>query len=68
MIWAYLETPTEVELDEKREILLTHLQPSEQAFLQENWMVQEKQVCRAFTSSYRNLGIHSAQRMKASTT
>ena len=46
---------TKIELDEKREILLTHLQPYEQTYLQENWVVQEKQVCRAFTSnSYRN--------------
>ena len=34
MTWAYLKAPTETELDEKREILLTHLQPFEQTYLQ----------------------------------
>jgi hypothetical protein len=50
----------ETELEEKREILLTHLRPFEQTYLQENRIVQETQIFRPFTSSCRNL--HAAKR------
>jgi len=62
LIWDYLHAGTVEALEKRKETLFKALKTPEVTYLRKNWVVKEKQVCRAYTSFYANLGGYTTQR------
>ncbi|KAH6973981.1 hypothetical protein EDB80DRAFT_831305 [Ilyonectria destructans] len=62
LVWDYIQSRDETQLEERRGKLLAELQESERLYLKNHWEPKERQFVRAYTRQYPNLGCNSTQR------
>lgn len=62
--WDYVKSSTLIELQEKRQMVLNHLQPSEQAYIRDIWGPKEPRVVQYYIRLLPNLGAGSSQRVE----
>ncbi len=65
LIWKQVKSSSPIELEANRTALLQQLLPKEQEYLLVNYQPKERQFIRAYTRSYPNLGVNSAQRSES---
>ena len=65
MIWKWVKSPSQIELEVNRTELLQSLLPKEQEYLLLHYQPKEHQFVRAYTRSYPNLGANSTQRSES---
>ena len=64
LIWAWIKAPDLDALEDARDELLLKLKVSEKEYLTGWYQPKELQFCYAYTSQYRNLGVHATQRVE----
>lgn len=62
LVWDYIQSRDETQLEERRGKLLAELREPEHLYLKNNWQSKEHQFVRAYTRNYPNLGCNSTQR------
>jgi hypothetical protein len=65
LVWFYIQSSSEAELDENRAALLKSLKDSEQAYIRKHWCPRESQFIYYFTKEDLNLGCNSSQRAES---
>jgi hypothetical protein len=65
LVWFYIQSSSEVELDENRTALLDSVKDSERAYIRKNWCPRESQFIYNFTKKDPNLGCNSTQRVES---
>ena len=64
LIWAWIKAPNLGTLDDARNELILNLNTNEKEYLVGWYQPREPQFCHAYTCQYRNLGVHSTQRVE----
>jgi hypothetical protein len=62
LVWAYIWSGTEDELEIKRAQMIKAIQPRERTYINKHWRLKERQVIRCYTSLNPNLNCFSLQR------
>jgi hypothetical protein len=62
LVWKWVKAPDVESLEQCREDLFEALNPAEEAYIKNFYQPKEPQFCRAYTCTYRNLGVHTTQR------
>jgi hypothetical protein len=62
LVWAYIWSATEPELEKNRTAMKTLMKPADQLYIERHWQPKERQVIRAYTASNPNLNCFSSQR------
>ena len=61
LVWAYIQSSSEVELDENRAALTASMRAGERDFLAKHWYPRERQFVYIYTKMAPNLGYNSTQ-------
>lgn len=64
LIWAWIKAPDLDILEKARDELILNLNVNEKEYLVGWYQPKEHQFCHAYTRRYRNLGVHSTQRVE----
>jgi hypothetical protein len=64
LIWEWIKAPDFDTLEEARDKLILSLNNNEKEYLVGWYQPKEPQFCHAYTRQYRNLGVHSTQRVE----
>lgn len=64
LIWTWIKAPDLDALEKARDDLILSLGVSEKEYLVGWYQPKELQFCHAYTCQYRNLGVHSTQRVE----
>ena len=64
LIWAWIKAPDLDALEDARNELILNLNANEKEYLVGWYQPKEPQFCHAYTCQYRNLGVHSTQRVE----
>jgi hypothetical protein len=64
LIWKWLKALTVDTLEEARTKLILELKVEEKEYFIGFYQPKERQLCRVYTKQYRNLGVHSTQRVE----
>ena len=64
LIWEWIKAPDLDTLEEARDKLILSLNNNEKEYLVGWYQPKEPQFCHAYTRQYRNLGVHSTQRVE----
>lgn len=64
LIWKWIKAPDFDTLEEARDKLILSLNDNEKEYLVGWYQPKEPQFCHAYTRQYRNLGVHSTQRVE----
>jgi hypothetical protein len=59
LVWFYIQSSTEAELDENRAALAASVRAGERDFLAEHWYPRERQFVYVYTKIAPNLGCNS---------
>jgi hypothetical protein len=62
LVWKYLWSATEQELEANRTVLKTAVRPAESEYIEKYWVPKEKQLIRVYTTMLPNLNCFSTQR------
>ena len=62
LVWVYIWSATEHELESNRTLLKVAMKPADQLYIDKHWVPKEKQVIRVYTTAYLNLNCFSSQR------
>jgi hypothetical protein len=62
LVWAYIWSASEEQLEERRSIMLAAMRPLERTYIETHWKPKEVQVIRLYTASNPNLNCFSSQR------
>jgi MULE transposase domain len=62
LVWAYIWSETELELEKNRTAMKAAMKPADQEYIDRHWRPKERQVIRAFTALNANLNCFSSQR------
>jgi len=65
LVWFYIQSSSDAELDENRTALLESVRNSEQAYIRQHWCPRESQFIYNFTKNDPNLGCNSTQRAES---
>src|SRR5256714_7566498 len=65
LIWAYIQSSSEVKLDENRAALTKSMKANERDFLTKYWYPRERQFVYIYTKIAPNLGCNSIQRAES---
>jgi hypothetical protein len=64
LMWAWIKAPDLDALKDARDKFILNLDVSEKEYLTGWYQPKEPQFCYAYTSQYRNLGVHATQRVE----
>jgi hypothetical protein len=64
LIWEWIKAPDFDTLEDARNKLISRLNISDKEYLVGWYQPKEPQFCHAYTRQYRNLGVHSTQRVE----
>jgi hypothetical protein len=62
LVWAYIWSASEQELEMNRAVMMNAMKPSERAYIQAHWQPKERQIIRCYTSLMPNLNCFTTQR------
>ncbi|MGH7240163.1 MAG: transposase, partial [Candidatus Saccharimonadales bacterium] len=62
LVWAYIQSASEVDLEVNRAAMLIEMKTSEQHYINTHWRPKERQVIRCYTVLNPNLNCFSSQR------
>jgi hypothetical protein len=62
LVWRYIKSATEIDLEINRAAMLKAIRPGEQTYINTYWRPKEKQVIRCYTALNPNLNCFSSQR------
>jgi hypothetical protein len=65
LVWFYIQSSSEAELDENRTARLDSVKDGEQAYIRKHWCPRESQFIYNFTKKDPNLGCNSTQRVES---
>ena len=63
--WLYIQSKTEADLTENREVLMNAINIDEQDFIRKHWLPKEDKFVTLYTSKDANLGCNSTQRAES---
>jgi hypothetical protein len=62
LVWAYVKSASEQDLETNRAAMMESMKPGEKAYINVHWRPREKQVIRCYTSLFLNLNCFTTQR------
>jgi hypothetical protein len=62
LVWAYVKSASEQDLETNRAAMMESMKPGEKAYINVHWRPREKQVIRCYTSLFPNLNCFTTQR------
>jgi hypothetical protein len=62
LVWLYIWSATEDDLEKNRAAMMALMRQSEQTYIEKHWVPKERQVIRAYTEANANLNCFSSQR------